>query len=116
MSESLYVVNAFTANGENGNPAGVMLYADNLDEQSMLAMAAKIGLSETAFVSESEQATRNVRFFTPTVEVPLCGHATIATWSLLHKLGELSAGDYTQETQAGILKVEIQDGGLTFME
>lgn len=115
MSENIYVVNAFTANGENGNPAGVMLHADDLDEREMLAIAAGVGLSETAFVSRSDEATRKVRFFTPTVEVPLCGHATIATWSLLHRLGELSAGMHTQETQAGLLKVEVQDK-LTFME
>ena len=116
MSEKLYIVNAFTANGENGNPAGVMLDADGLDESKMLAVAAEVGLSETAFVSQSDHATRKVRFFTPTTEVDLCGHATIATWSLLHKLGGLSAGTYTQETKAGRLKVAIQSDGLVFME
>lgn len=116
MSEKPHIVNAFTANGENGNPAGVLLDADVLDEQKMLAVAAKVGLSETAFVSESDSATRKVRFFTPTTEVDLCGHATIATWSLLHKLGKLQAGTYTQETKAGLLKVTIQNDGLVFME
>lgn len=116
VPKNLYIVNAFTANGKNGNPAGVMLGADDLDAQQMLAIAAKVGLSETAFVAKSDRATRRVRFFTPTVEEPLCGHATIATWSLLHKLGHLPAGTYTQETQAGVLKVEIRDNGLTFME
>jgi PhzF family phenazine biosynthesis protein len=115
MSEKLYIVNAFTANGENGNPAGVMLDADGLDERKMLAVAAEVGLSETAFVSQSDRATRKVRFFTPTTEVDLCGHATIATWSLLHKQAELSAGTYTQETKAGLLKVAIQSDGLVFM-
>lgn len=116
MSEKFYVVNAFTANGENGNPAGVVLDADGLDERKMLAVAAEMGLSETAFVSESDRASRKVRFFTPTTEVDLCGHATIATWSLLHKLGELSAGTYTQETKAGLLKVTIKNDWLVFME
>ena len=102
--------------GESGNPAGVMLNANGLDEQRMLAIAAEVGLSETAFVSESDHATRKVRFFTPTVEEPLCGHATIATWSLLHKLGEFSAGMYTQETHAGLLDIATQEDGLTFME
>jgi PhzF family phenazine biosynthesis protein len=116
MPENIYVVNAFTARGKNGNPAGVMLQADGLDEQDMLAIAAKAGLSETAFISRSDHATRKVRFFTPTTEVDLCGHATIATWSLLHKLGEISAGTYTQETKAGLLKVTIHNDGLVFME
>jgi PhzF family phenazine biosynthesis protein len=116
MSEKLYIVNAFTADGENGNPAGVMLDADGLDERKMLAVAANVGLTETAFVSKSDHVTRKVRFFTPTTEVDLCGHATIATWSLLHELGQLSAGTYTQETKAGLLEVTIQDDGLVFME
>lgn len=116
MTENLYVVNAFTADGEHGNPAGVLLEADALNEQQMLAIASEAGLSETAFVSQSDHATRAVRFFTPTTEVELCGHATIATWSLLHTLGELSAGSYTQETKAGLLEVAIESDGLVFME
>jgi PhzF family phenazine biosynthesis protein len=115
-AQNLYIVNAFTANGKNGNPADVMLGSDDLHAKQMLAIAAEVGLSETAFVAKSDRATRRVRFFTPTVEEPLCGHATIATWSLLHKLGDLPAGTHTQETKAGVLKVEIQDNGLTFME
>jgi len=116
VTKNPYIVNAFTANGRNGNPAGVVLNADSLDEPRMHAVAAQLGLSETAFVSTSRRATRRVRFFTPTVEVPLCGHATIATWSLLCKLDVLPAGEYTQETQAGILKVQMEASGLTFME
>ena len=52
---------AVGANGKNGNPAGVMLGADDLDAQQMLAIAAKVGLSETAFVAKSDRATRRVR-------------------------------------------------------
>jgi PhzF family phenazine biosynthesis protein len=116
MSKKVYIVNAFTAEGQNGNPAGVVLGADDLSEQDMLRIAASIGLSETAFVSKSTKATRRVRFFTPTVEVPLCGHATIATWSLLHQLSLVPVGMHTQETGAGVLKVTVRDDGLVFME
>lgn len=116
MPEKLYIVNAFTANGKHGNPAGVVLGADAMNEASMLAMAAKVDLSETAFVSSSDNADYRVRFFTPTVEVPLCGHATIASWSLMHQLGQISAGTYTQQTNAGLLQVTLQDDGLVFME
>jgi PhzF family phenazine biosynthesis protein len=116
MSENLHVVNAFTANGENGNPAGVVLGADSLSRAAMLSIAATLGLSETAFVSESDTATYKVQFFTPELEEPLCGHATIATWTLLHELEGLSSGAYTQETEAGLLEVAIHDDGLIFME
>ena len=116
MPTKLYVVNAFTAHSKHGNPAGVVLGAEAMDEKKMLAMAAEVDLSETAFVSSSDTAAYRVRFFTPTVEVPLCGHATIATWSLLHQLGQVTTGTHMQETNAGLLQVTIRDDGLTFME
>lgn len=110
-----YIVNAFTADGRNGNPAGVVLDADNLDAHTMLRIAAGVGLSETAFISHSARATKRVRFFTPIVEEPLCGHATIASWSLLRDLGIVTPGSYTQETKAGILQVDVTNE-LVFME
>jgi PhzF family phenazine biosynthesis protein len=116
MSHTLYQVNAFTANGENGNPAGVVLHADDLNEQQMQSIATQAGFAETAFISKCEGATRELSFFTQTNEVDLCGHATIASWSLLHQKGELPAGNYTQQTKAGLLGVTIMESGLIFME
>lgn len=116
MTHTLYEVNAFTANGENGNPAGVVLHTDNLSEQQMQVIAAQAGFAETAFVSRYKDAARELRFFTQTNEVDLCGHATIASWALMHQKGELPAGDYTQQTKAGPLGVTIMESGLVFME
>ena len=91
MSEKVaYTVNAFTANGEHGNPAGVVLDAEHLSDEQMLTIARQIDLSETAFVSASSRADYRIRFFTTTDEVDLCGHATIAAWSLLRSLGFIS--------------------------
>lgn len=116
MSErTTYIVNAFTAHGEHGNPAGVVLDAEDLNENQMLSIAQQVGLSETAFVSESSQADKRVRFFTSNEEVDLCGHATIATWSLLKALGRITNGNYSQQTLAGILGISVQDD-ITFME
>ncbi|HEY8998805.1 MAG TPA: PhzF family phenazine biosynthesis protein [Candidatus Saccharimonadales bacterium] len=115
MAAEPRIVNAFTADGAGGNPAGVVLDADGLSEAEMLAIAKRLDVPETAFVSSSKTATHRVRFFSPTDEVDLCGHATIAAWSLLHQNG-LPAGDYTQETMAGVLKVAVQDDGVVFME
>jgi len=112
----LCALNAFTANGAGGNPAGVVLEADELSDTQMVAIAAKAGFSETAFVSKSQLATYKVRFFTPTEEVNLCGHATIATWSLLHRRKICGPGVYFQETIAGTLEVRVADDGLIFME
>jgi PhzF family phenazine biosynthesis protein len=111
-----FVVNAFTARGIGGNPAGVVLDADALNDAQMLKIAALLGFSETAFVSLSSKATHKIRFFTPIEEVDLCGHATIATWALLFQRELHSAGAYTQETLAGILGIHISADGLVFME
>jgi PhzF family phenazine biosynthesis protein len=116
MQITVYTVNSFTAHGDGGNPAGVVFDADYLDDRQMIAIAAKLGYSETAFVSESAEATHKLRFFTPTEEVDLCGHATIATWSLMSQKGMHRPGTYSQETLAGLLGVNIEDTGIVFMQ
>lgn len=115
MNVQVYVVSAFTAHGAGGNKAGVVLDAGKLSDNQMLRIANALGFSETAFVSASQSATQKVRFFTPTEEVDLCGHATIAAWSLLHRLG-LKPGTYSQETPAGTFGVLINDDGTVFMQ
>ena len=113
---SVYILNAFAKTKRGGNPAGVVLDADCLVETSMQKTAARIGLSETAFVQKSVAADFKIRFFTPAAEVDLCGHATIAVFSLLFGLRRLRAGKYRQETKAGVLGVEVQKDGTVFME
>lgn len=116
MEIIVHRVNAFTAGDNSGNPAGVVLNADNLSEDQMLKIATEVGFSETAFISESEVADKRLRFFTSMTEVDLCGHATIASWAFMYRREELEAGQYTQETNAGMLKVDVGDDGLVFME
>ncbi|MFD5164458.1 PhzF family phenazine biosynthesis protein [Streptomyces hawaiiensis] len=70
---------AFSTDPEGGNPAGVVLDASGADDAAMLATAAEVGYSETAFVVEACDGSLNVRYFSPLAEVPFCGHATIAT-------------------------------------
>ena len=71
---------AFTRDGEGGNPAGVVLDASGLDAPQMLAIAAEMGYSESAFLTPraDEPNVYDVRYFSPLDEVPFCGHATIA--------------------------------------
>jgi len=70
---------AFTDHGGGGNPAGVVLDAAGLDEAARLAIAARIGYSETAFAEAAGGAGQyRVRYFSPRAEVAFCGHATIA--------------------------------------
>jgi PhzF family phenazine biosynthesis protein len=72
---------AFSTDSAGGNPAGVVLDAVALDDAAMLATAAEVGYSETAFVTVADQAARRfrLRYFSPLAEVAFCGHATVAT-------------------------------------
>lgn len=110
-----YIVNAFTDAGRGGNPAGVVLDADALDPSARLAIAARVGLSETAFVSRSPSETIRLEFFTPTRQIAHCGHATIATFALLRELGRVGEGTSTKETIDGVRRV-IVDGDVVSME
>lgn len=111
-----YTVSAFTANDGGGNKAGVVLDADELSDDQIQAIAKELAYSETAFVSTSDVATYKVRFFTITEEVDLCGHATIATWSLLFQKGFIEQGMHSQETLAGTLGIIVSDDGAVFMQ
>lgn len=106
MKIKAYTLNSFAKSIEGGNPAAVVLNADALSENDMKKIADIIGFSETAFIMKSNKADFKVRFFTPTEEVDLCGHATVGVFSLLLSLGKIKPGVYMQETRAGILKVE----------
>lgn len=115
MEHKIYKVSAFTKEGKGGNLAGVVLAADSLNDREMQSIAKRLGYSETAFVQKSEKADFKVRFFTPTDEVDLCGHATIATFNLLKTLKYIKEGIYKQETKAGILQLNITSD-LVYME
>ena len=105
-----YIVDAFTSQPFGGNPAGVVLLdSDGFPaEELMLHVAAELRYSETAFVHRLSPEEYHVRYFTPRAEVELCGHATIATFSLLHSLG-LANGCCLCHTLAGDLRIEVGD-------
>lgn len=109
------ILNAFVDNNKGGNPAGVVLNADNLTNEQKLKIAAKVGLSETAFVSKSEIAGFKLDFFTPTRQIAHCGHATIATFSYLSQSGLIKNTLSSKETIDGIREILLQ-GDLAFME
>ena len=102
-----YIVDAFTDRPFGGNPAGVVLLGDAPfpSEGLMLQVAAELRYSETAFVRRLSAAEYHVRYFTPAAEVELCGHATVATFALLHRLG-MADGRCLCHTLAGDLAVE----------
>lgn len=109
-------LNAFAETEEGGNPAGVVLEAQDLSEAMMQQIAKKVGFSETAFISKSDKADFKLRFFTPESEVDLCGHATIASFYAMFDKELVKPGKYTQETKAGVLQIEIREDGKIFME
>ncbi|KEJ01329.1 phenazine biosynthesis protein PhzF [Clostridium botulinum A2B7 92] len=109
MKIKAFTLNSFAKSIEGGNPAAVVFNADDLSENEMKKIAGIIGFSETAYVMKSNVADFKVRFFTPTDEVDLCGHATVAVYYLLLHLGQIKPRRYTQETKAGILKVEVKE-------
>ena len=111
----VHTVDAFTANKSGGNPAGVVLHADSLSEEQMQTIAAKMGLSETAFVQDHETADRAIRFFTPNAEVGLCGHATIASWHLLLEQGLVTPGPYQMWTRSGMQQIHCENNGRVAM-
>ena len=95
------IVNAFIDGERGGNPAGVVVNANGMTAVQKLATAKAVGLSETAFVLASQIATFKLEFFTPTRQIAHCGHATIATFSLLQQLGMVSQGLHSKETIDG---------------
>ena len=108
-------VDAFTARSEGGNPAGVVAAADGLTAPQMQSIASAMGFSETAFVRPHAQADREIRFFTPTAEVGLCGHATIASWHLLMEQGAVSPGRYRMWTRSGPQELRCEASGQVSM-
>lgn len=115
MQISVEIVNAFIDGETGGNPAGVVLDANNLTADQKLKISQHVGLSETAFVSESEIATIKLEFFTPERQIAHCGHATIATFSRLSELGIVKSGRMSKETIDGTREI-IVDGDRAYME
>lgn len=111
-----FLVNSFTDNGTGGNPAGVVLHADQLSDKEKLRVAQAVGYSETAFVSRDDEVDFELSFFTITSEVDFCGHATLAAFSTMYQDGIITDGKYLQRTKAGLLAVSIEENGHIVMD
>jgi trans-2,3-dihydro-3-hydroxyanthranilate isomerase len=109
------LVDAFTDEPMTGNPAGVVPDAEGLATEQLQAIASELGASETAFLLPSGEVDRRVRYFTPTNEVDLCGHATIASHAALFERGEIDAGEHTLETEVGVQTITVEDDGTVWM-
>jgi PhzF family phenazine biosynthesis protein len=109
----IYQVDAFTDKPFAGNPAAVCLLAEAADEIWMQNVAKEMNLSETAFlVPEADDYI--LRWFTPAVEVALCGHATLASAHVLWETGKLAADEEARfHTKSGLLTAVLADNWIT---
>lgn len=111
MEIPIYQVDAFTSRAFAGNPAAICPLESWLDDSLLQAIAAENNLAETAFfVPRGDRY--HLRWFTPTVEVPLCGHATLASAYVLFEYMRAPGDDLRFETRSGELRVTRADGKL----
>jgi PhzF family phenazine biosynthesis protein len=112
MALPLFIVDAFADRPFTGNPAAVCLLDGPRDEAWMQALAGEMNLSETAFVVP-EEGGFGLRWFTPKVEVALCGHATLASAHVLYETSRVRPGETVRfRTKSGELTVKPADDGL----
>ena len=110
MAQPIVQVDAFTARPFAGNPAAVCVMDEARDEQWMQDVAREMNLSETAFLHPEDHGYA-LRWFTPTIEVALCGHATLASAHVLYESGALERGRQAQfHTKSGLLTADEEDG------
>lgn len=116
MGTPLFQVDAFASGPFTGNPAAVCLLEQPADSAWMQAVAAEMNLSETAFVHALDDdggGRFGLRWFTPTVEVDLCGHATLASAHVLWDTHVLAADTAARfETRSGVLTASLSGAGV----
>lgn len=110
MPIPIYQIDAFASEPFTGNPAGVCLLDAPHSERWMQQVAAEMNLSETAFLIANGDGY-NLRWFTPEIEVDLCGHATLASAHALWELGHLAPSEEARfHTRSGLLTALRRDG------
>ncbi|HEX6423673.1 MAG TPA: PhzF family phenazine biosynthesis protein [Acidimicrobiales bacterium] len=109
MGQAVTVVDAFTATPFSGNPAAVCVLAAATSDRWMQVVTAEMNLSETAFLVPRDDGDHDLRWFTPTAEVDLCGHATLAS---AHVLG----GERRFHTRSGLLTCGTAPGGMITLD
>ena len=105
-----YIVNAFTGGKFSGNPAAVCIQTEYISEAVMQNIAAEFGFSETAYVIRQDNSF-GLRWFTPTIEVDQCGHATLASAHILWQKGYVPESENIEfETKSGMIFVWVREG------
>lgn len=109
-SRLIYQIDSFTKEKFKGNPAGVVINADGLSDENMQSIARELNNSETAFIFSptNSDSDYTIRYFTPSIEVPSCGHATIAALYAKALEDNLETCVLRINTKIGILPIEIE--------
>lgn len=110
---TVYQIDSFTRTKFKGNPAGVVVNADGLSAAQMQVIARELNNSETAFLLQADDNSCDgvIRYFTPTTEVPICGHATIAAMYAKAIEEGVEESILQMKTKVGVLPFEIQRNG-----
>ena len=110
MNEPIFQVDAFTNQPFRGNPAGVVLLSGKKTDSWKMSVAREMNLSETAFVI-GEKSPYSLRWFTPAVEVELCGHATLSAAHILYERDIVEKNELIEfTTRSGVLTTSYIDG------
>ncbi|QRR03801.1 PhzF family phenazine biosynthesis protein [Dyadobacter sandarakinus] len=112
MKLSIYQIDAFTDKLFGGNPAAIVPLEEWLPDATLLAVAAENNLAETGFYVPTENGF-HIRWFTPTVEVDLCGHATLAAAYVIFNIKKYDGQRIRFESRSGELIVDCMDNWLT---
>ncbi|MBD3206122.1 PhzF family phenazine biosynthesis isomerase [Candidatus Bathyarchaeota archaeon] len=107
-----YQIDAFTDKPFKGNPAAIFIMPTDMSEDLYLAISREMNLSETAFLENTGRGTYRLRWFTPTQEVPLCGHATLAAAYLLFNHHRVKQERIRFDTKSGPLFAENVSEGV----
>src|SRR6185295_9770863 len=110
MTQPIVQVDSFTSTAFAGNPAGVCLLDASRDDGWMQLVAREMNVAETAFLQPRTAGEFDLRWFTPTVEVDLCGHATLASAHVLWESGRFGADALRFHTRSGVLTATRRDG------
>ncbi len=117
MKLTLYQVDAFTDKLFGGNPAAIVPLKDWLPDNLMQQLAMENNLSETAFFvpSKNKKADYDIRWFTPALEINLCGHATLGSSFVVMELLEKKKNKVVFSSQSGLLSVKRERSSKKFM-
>jgi PhzF family phenazine biosynthesis protein len=109
----IWTVDAFASKPFTGNPAAVTIVAEFPSDDVCIKIAAEMNLSETAFVKPLDDGSFHIKWFTPLVDIDLCGHATLATAHILFQEGMVANNTVNLESRSGPLSVEKNGDQLT---